>query len=144
MHLAEDFPLGADGFGGRELPPGVMLLSRYKLELPAGDACLEPGPNLCVGGLTHAASQRITVQVALVRDSFTLEAAVASIGDGLPGNLPRILIVTLGRMCLDALPRFRHNLIRLVSELRSDLAVCSQYLRWRVDLFAVAGGVCGD
>ncbi len=62
LHPAQDFFLGADGFGGREAPACVVLLSGHKLELAGGDASLEPGANFRVRGFTHAASQRIAVR----------------------------------------------------------------------------------
>jgi hypothetical protein len=49
LHLAQDFFLGADRLGRRELPPGLVFLSGHKLELAGGNARLEVGANLGIG-----------------------------------------------------------------------------------------------
>jgi hypothetical protein len=56
LHPAQDFFLGTDGFGGRETPARIVLLSGHKLELTGGNASLKPSANFRVSSASRAES----------------------------------------------------------------------------------------
>ena len=76
-HPANNFLLGGDGFGGRELTGRNALLARDDLEFPGGQAGVKIAAHLGIGNLAHAAPETVADQGAFIDNCFALEVLVA-------------------------------------------------------------------
>lgn len=71
-----------NGIAGRELPPGVVLLSGCELKLSGGLPLLEIVAYLAVSKIAHAAPQGVAHDVSLIGDGLALEVAALGERDG--------------------------------------------------------------
>ena len=87
LHVLDGRKLLSDGFAGRELPPGIVLLSGCALELSSGLPLLEVVAYLTVSMDAHAAPQGIAHDVSFIGDGLALEVAALGEGDGFLNSL---------------------------------------------------------